>query len=464
MSHVPYGSGVHLALALALHYELLLGDQSLWSGYLQSLPLESELSIGLFWAYRGSVDDIDAEKAREWFLGTEVEQYLLYHPDPGVAILKEIEEYYRDIASPLLMSLGVLHWTMSGFQHAYSLVSSRAFMVDAYHGLAMVPIADAFNHTQENHVHLETDFHVCVSCGSLSECVHDAEELDPSRTSKHTTAASMPGAAVIRPSSNSEEGENSCEMVVNAPISPYEEVFNTYGEKLTNAELLLRYGFTLDGNENDVVSWTVAQVWEACGCAGKGLDEKHIIDVIRTWPMHTGWEDSSLVVNTDIEGETPPLHITADGAITHHLWTLCVLAACSPEWKGKSIGDIVATLERVAEVQSLVEQMLDEGECMASDSMAYEAVSAEALRKVFATIVVLCRKRMGRIGGGMGSEAIGEHLDTIPRDHKKTRAAMTHALECTSMLESCESRWKEMEDIVGSDIHHPTSALNIRLI
>lgn len=34
--------------------------------------------------------------------------------------------------------------TLQGFYHAYSLVSSRAFMVDAFHGLSMVPIADAY--------------------------------------------------------------------------------------------------------------------------------------------------------------------------------------------------------------------------------------------------------------------------------------------------------------------------------
>lgn len=144
----------------------LLGDQSLWSGYLQSLPLESELSIGLFWGSGGSMEDIDTKEARQWFSGTEVEQFLLHHPDPGVAILvrsmdsfsvlwhrpetiaflsgqEETEEYYRGIASPLLASLDVSHTTLEGFRHAYSLVSSRAFMVDAYHGLAMVPIADA---------------------------------------------------------------------------------------------------------------------------------------------------------------------------------------------------------------------------------------------------------------------------------------------------------------------------------
>ena len=85
--------------------------------------------------------------------------------------------------------------SLEGFRHAFALASSRAFMVDAYHGLAMVPIADAyvpiiphrvilallhrlerasvftpestltlavaffklsrFNHSTENHIHLE---------------------------------------------------------------------------------------------------------------------------------------------------------------------------------------------------------------------------------------------------------------------------------------------------------------------
>ena len=37
----------------------------------------------------------------------------------------------------------VLRSSLACFRHAFALVSSRAFMIDAYHGLAMVPIADA---------------------------------------------------------------------------------------------------------------------------------------------------------------------------------------------------------------------------------------------------------------------------------------------------------------------------------
>jgi hypothetical protein len=54
----------------------------------------------------------------------------------------DISGFYFSVVAPLLERAG-LSVSERGFQHAYALVSSRAFMVDAYHGLAMVPIADA---------------------------------------------------------------------------------------------------------------------------------------------------------------------------------------------------------------------------------------------------------------------------------------------------------------------------------
>jgi N-lysine methyltransferase SETD6 len=60
----------------------------------------------------------------------------------------QVRRYYFNIVAPLLSKLEPdIHWclnpTLDGFYRAYSLVSSRAFLVDAYHCLAMVPIADA---------------------------------------------------------------------------------------------------------------------------------------------------------------------------------------------------------------------------------------------------------------------------------------------------------------------------------
>jgi len=54
----------------------------------------------------------------------------------------DILGFYYSVAEPLL-ERARLSPSEKGFRHAYALVSSRSFMVDAYHGLAMVPIADA---------------------------------------------------------------------------------------------------------------------------------------------------------------------------------------------------------------------------------------------------------------------------------------------------------------------------------
>ncbi len=57
----------------------------------------------------------------------------------------EIDDYYKSDVERLLLSHDLVP-SLSGFFHAYSLVCSRAFLVDAYHGLCMVPVADASVH------------------------------------------------------------------------------------------------------------------------------------------------------------------------------------------------------------------------------------------------------------------------------------------------------------------------------
>lgn len=63
----------------------------------------------------------------------------------------EITNFFNDIAEPLLRKHSYV-WmegnniqrpTIEGFYRAFSIVSSRAFLVDTYHGLSLVPIADA---------------------------------------------------------------------------------------------------------------------------------------------------------------------------------------------------------------------------------------------------------------------------------------------------------------------------------
>ncbi|EIN06179.1 hypothetical protein PUNSTDRAFT_136969 [Punctularia strigosozonata HHB-11173 SS5] len=98
-----------------------------------------------------------------------------------------------------------------------------------------------FNHIQDNHIHLESDYHVCPTCGSLDECPHDEDGSTVERGWRQPL--------------NGQSGSDTYEMVTNAHVQAGEEVFNTYGEHLSNAELLARYGFMLDSNENDSIQW-----------------------------------------------------------------------------------------------------------------------------------------------------------------------------------------------------------------
>ncbi|KAI0954430.1 hypothetical protein AcW1_006323 [Taiwanofungus camphoratus] len=150
---VPCGHGAHLALALAVYTEILKGPASRWHPYLQSLP--STVPIALFW---GTGDDDDGDQAKRWIAGTEVVNEfhtesglnaLVRPPTPrhptvrrSLAYQDDARAFYASTVVPLLARLAI-HSSLSGYLHAYSLVSSRAFLVDAYHGLSMVPIADA---------------------------------------------------------------------------------------------------------------------------------------------------------------------------------------------------------------------------------------------------------------------------------------------------------------------------------
>jgi len=124
-------------------------------------------------------------------------------------------------------------------------------------------------------------------------------------------------------------------MVVNAAIAPGEEVFNTYGASLSNAELLVRYGFMLDANDNDILTWTTEEIWgAACAAladsqprrwdteAGYGV----CMEILRDWQYDAGWAESELVIGTELYENRNRLYMTADGVLSHKLWLAIALA------------------------------------------------------------------------------------------------------------------------------------------
>ncbi|KZT13317.1 SET domain-containing protein [Laetiporus sulphureus 93-53] len=328
----PYGHSARLALALALYAEILTGPTSRFYGYLQSLPART-VPIALLW---GSADahldtdsrsepiSEDSREAKEWINGTEVEKE--FFGDDDGELMGEIRTYFETVVRTLLSDANV---TFADFLRAYSLVSSRAFLVDAYHGLAMVPIADAFNHSNENQVHLESDFDVCPTCGSLAECIHDRENISSSVPSNLSPSA-IPIAAPspsnltrtvpIRTSPSVEFAPDTVDMVTTRPIPAHTEVFNTYGTYLGSAALLAQYGFALEGGEGDGVGWN----WEEL-VTGQGEDEemqaefpmledkkametmfRRLVGVWRQSRWALGVDDSSLVYVPAMDSEIEP--------------------------------------------------------------------------------------------------------------------------------------------------------------
>ncbi|BGP36196.1 hypothetical protein JCM10450v2_000094 [Rhodotorula kratochvilovae] len=217
-----------LRLAVHVAHELALGSRSRWATYLEHCPRKA-VPIALLWE----------GEAKRWTRGTELEQECRrIGVDQSV-----LRRFYDTIALPLLSSLPstsaspVSPPSFTTFQHAYTLVSSRAFQVSSFHPLALVPLADAFNHSDPPHVHLASDAWVCPECGRLDACPHDDE-------SAGATAAAREARE-----------EETVDMVSEREIDPGEEVFNTYGSGLSNAHLVAAYGFLLEGNEHDVVSF-----------------------------------------------------------------------------------------------------------------------------------------------------------------------------------------------------------------
>ena len=95
---------------------------------------------------------------------------------------------------------------------------------------------------------LQSDYDVCVECGSFAECEHD-RDMDMGSTT--VPASFLSNVHPLSHDTTSSEMDY-LEMRAVRPVPPFSEVFNTYGS-LSNVTLLSRYGFILPENEHDTV-------------------------------------------------------------------------------------------------------------------------------------------------------------------------------------------------------------------
>ncbi|KAF9479094.1 SET domain-containing protein [Pholiota conissans] len=460
----PYGLGAQLSLSLALYAEILRGMKSRWHGYIQSLPADL-VDLPSFWDFRleantGSTSHHNVANSRMFLRGTEAGKICNGRLDNGYKQLEEVTQFYHEVAEPLLQrnAKGSDVPTLLGFYRAFSLVSSRAFLVDAYHGLSMVPIADAFNHTLENHVHLESDYNVCCECGSLYECIHDREE-----------GAKAPGNV-----SSLDEHDLYYEMVSNTGIPPHTEVFNTYGEDLSNAQLLNQYGFILDVNENDRLLWSADDLLNTF-VSGRDTasHRERLTQDLRNVSSHfekSGAPDfgQSQLIYHEASRENI-FCLNSDGIMSHHLWlALFVLSVWRTFPGGERVEPEIAQMAlSVLELQTELElqdmdDVNDNDEDMGSDydegdkipiRQGTDTPTALVLLIDIAQLAVnLCVTRKAASGPeGYTAEQLTDILDAEAATRTDETCATSHAelaisvlLGEWSILDSCEAAWKAL--------------------
>ncbi|KAJ4965694.1 hypothetical protein NE237_017543 [Protea cynaroides] len=251
------GLGGSLGLAVALMYEKSLGESSAWAGYLQLLP-EREC-VPLVW----TLDEVDS-----LISGTELHKTV--KEDKTL-----IYEDWKDCILPLIVN-GPLNFNPDGFgveQYfaARSLIASRSFEIDDYHGSGMVPLADLFNHkTGEENVHLTS-----LSSHSSIDNDNDVEDnVDDGCNNKlsaedhhfRESSSALSGNCSLNGnhveySPNSKDDPVALVMIIVKAVKAGTEVFNTYGS-IGNAALLHRYGFTEPDNPFNIVNIDLYTVFE----------------------------------------------------------------------------------------------------------------------------------------------------------------------------------------------------------
>lgn len=174
-----------------------------------------------------------------------------------------VYEDWKECIFPLLASASVKldpkFFGVEQYFAAKSLIASRSFQIDDYHGSGMVPLADLFNHkTGAEDVHFSAVSSNCKSdetddsdlTGEDDESLHENTDFMKSGLS---TACPEKNCGKLGFSSIDVDDPLVLEMIIVKDVKAGFEVFNTYGS-LGNAALLHRYGFTEPDNPFDIVN------------------------------------------------------------------------------------------------------------------------------------------------------------------------------------------------------------------
>lgn len=343
----PLSTHPTLILTHHLLHELNLGDSSQWSPYLSLLfhhPHPTPSLISFF------------PQLASFLLGTEVHRLT----QSGLTItLDQLHHHHSTHAPP--------NSDWNNFQRAYAIVSSRAFWIDNFHTLALVPLADLFDHSDDPDLVFTTEDVVCGECGSFDQCPHDDHLLPSSSNLNHHHSISHSPSIQIHqsPSSNNLQLQHHLnhldhQTTTHLPSSkssspqaldvtsdddrldlvtlhtltssctsgPHHsldkctkcQVYNSYGQ-LGNARLLLEYGFMLEANAYDRIGFDLDQVLSPGSQAR--ISFQHLLQDFISQAASLLVDDNELVVLSPDQ-----LWIDSEAKLSSMLWLAIVSFVC----------------------------------------------------------------------------------------------------------------------------------------
>lgn len=322
----PQLSTPTLALATAVLVEILRGADSPWSIYLDHLPPDVSTVAGI-WHEDGI--------PMTWCRGTELERELeriqlsrvrplSSQHLPTMSSLRarqsSLSALYTSAVLPFLLPIlppSSSEPTLDGFLASYAFCTSRAFLLDTYHRLALVPLFDLFNHSTDGpHVHLESHEWVCAVCGNWDWCEHegecDGEELQSVRA---------------KGTKQDDDEDERIELVAHADVEAGAEIFNTYGEALSNARLAVEYGFVVEANPWDVSLFSSQEL----GISWEGTQMELVEESLVGKLVQKGGVDSDGALTAPSDGGVAEgFFFDADAKVSVRLWTALALRYVGP--------------------------------------------------------------------------------------------------------------------------------------
>jgi hypothetical protein len=213
---------------------------------------------------------------------------------------EDLKRFYETTKHLLLPTTTHPHPSpVEAYLYAYSLISTRAFLIDIYHTLALVPFADILNHSSTAHTSLASDDFVCHLCGKLGQCVHDSiVEGIPERL------------AHVDPHSRQTMGEeiDTVEMRSERMVQRGEEVMNSYGKGIGDGRLLVEWGFLEGEYAGQGIEWTLDELLEHTSEAeGSTVKEIYKSLIERGAIALEIYPDSDLEADQEMEDESEKL-------------------------------------------------------------------------------------------------------------------------------------------------------------